>query len=555
MHANQSATLFSGKTQNIINFPIHDYFHSTTIKANECEICQSLANETCVHTFEVFRKGNWYELSLSPITYSSQTNTMLHISRNITLQKDAQVQLEIVDRMYNVLRLTNKAIISSKNKQDLLNAVCKIAVKHGGFAMAWIGMIENKQVIPVSSAGDTAHYLNDIEVRVDNSVFAKGPVGIAANYQKVAYVNNIETDDSFLPWREAAQKHGYRSLAAIPVIQNDICIGVFAIYSSLFDAFDKQVLELLSSLSNDISSITTYIRAEEKRSVAEAKLRPLSQAIEQSKNATIITNLEGIIEYINPYFSELLGYQESEIINKNISIFPRPPISEKEYQECWKTVISGKEWHGEIKNLKKDGRSFWALLSVSPILSKEGDIAQIVWTSKDNTELHKANETIKQLAYFDALTNLPNRRLFQDRCKQAISAAQRHQSKLALLYFDLDNFKHINDSWGHDFGDSLLIHVANTLLSCVRDMDTVTRLGGDEFAVLITEVNDAENIAKITHNILAQLNKKNRIEQRLLSVSTSIGIKKRFKELKAIFSFFFCMVHRHVGTFHQLVNV
>ncbi len=147
-----------------------------------------------------------------------------------------------------------------------------------------------------------------------------------------------------------------------------------------------------------------------------------------------------------------------------------------------------------------------------------------MWTSKDNTELHEAHQTITKLAYYDVLTSLPNRRLFYDRCKQAISLAQRYQQKLAILYFDLDNFKSFNDTWGHSFGDSVLVHTANTLVDCVRDIDTVTRLGGDEFAIVINDIKRNSDLIQIVEKILQQLNKKTMFENKEVSICTSIGI-------------------------------
>ncbi len=329
LHANQSAYHFSEDQQRLVGASVHQIFHNAEFSADDCSICAAIKNNRFYEYQEAKIDSRWYEITLSNISTSPQNNVVLQVSRDISLRKEAKAQLKIVERLYKVLRMTNKAIISSKSKQDLLESVCNIAAEYGGFSMAWIGMIEGNQVVPVSSAGDTHGYLKNIKVRVDDSALARGPVGIAANNQQVAFVNNIETDASFLPWREPAIKCGYRSLAAIPVIKDKESIGVFAIYSNEFDAFDSQVLELLSSLSDDILSITTFIRAEEKRVKAEQKLKQLSRAIEQSKSAIVISNLEGIIEYVNPYFAELMGYSENEILSMNIFDFPRPEVTKK----------------------------------------------------------------------------------------------------------------------------------------------------------------------------------------------------------------------------------
>ncbi len=524
LHANQSARDASNSIEETLGLQVHDVFHSKQFSAHDCPICRSIYQKDPIHYQEISLDDKWYAITITPINYQGQDNVVLHVCRDITLHKETASQYHTANRLYTVLRLTNKAIISSRTKEDLLDSICHIAVKHGGFSMAWIGMIEGNDVVPVSSAGDSNHYLTGINVRVDNSEYARGPVGICGKTGEVAFVNNMELDSTFAPWRRAALACGFHSLAVIPVIQDGKTIGVFAIYSSEVDAFDTQILELLSSLSDDINSVVSYIQAEEKRKIAEAKLKQLHLAIEQSKSAIAISDIKGKIEYINPYYSQLTGYLESEVLSQNIDRFSRALVAEQEVlQQCWRQVLDGHDWNGEVMCLKKDGEPYWALFSVSPIFSGSV-ITHIIWTSKDNTELHEAHETISQLAYYDALTGLPNRRLYHDRFQLAISAAKCHRTRLALLFLDLDNFKGINDSWGHEFGDQLLKHVAITLNDCVRELDTVARLGGDEFCIIINDVEDNADIIHIADNILTMLNKQAEIKGRDINITTSIGI-------------------------------
>lgn len=523
LHANNSAREFGGG-EDIVGKQVHQVFHDPKVTQDDCPVCQQVLNEQFSPAQDIQRKEHWFEITLSNISYYGKGDVLLHVSRDITVVAEAQLNYHTANRLYTVLRLTNKAIISSKTKQDLLDAVCHIAVDHGGFDMAWIGMIEKDTVVPVSSRGDCNNYLNTLVVKMDDSPLSKGPVGIALKSGHVAFVNDIENDPSFKPWRDAALVCGYRSIAAVPVIQQSQCVGVFVIYAGFVDAFDPQTLELLTSLSDDISSVVAFIQAEEKRIAAEKMLKQLSLAIEQSKSAILITDIKGTIEYINPYYTDLTGYTESEVLGKNMAVFPRLPTTQRLLIECREKVLSGEDWHGEVESLTKSGESYWAIQSVSPIVDKKNQITHIVWTAEDNTDLHNAHETISKLAYFDALTGLPNRRLYQDRFSQAISAAKRHRVKLAVFYLDLDNFKVINDSWGHDFGDILLKHVADQLSSAVREMDTVARLGGDEFSIIINDVEDNNDVMHVAAEILTRLNRKTKLGGRELSITTSLGI-------------------------------
>ena len=525
LHANETANRALGDFGVITGRHVHDVFHSPIISQEECPICQSIAqhNPTSYQEIEVYER--WYAITLNPIRYEQKRNVVLHVTRDITQHKVTKTQYLTANRLYTVLRLTNQAIIRSKTKDDLLNSICDIAVKHGGFAMAWIGMVRGDQVIPVSSCGDDHGYLDDIQVKVDDSEYAKGPVGISAKTGQVAYVNNATSDPNFVPWRASALACNYHSLAVIPIMQKRRCIGVFAIYSQQENAFDTQILELLSTLGDDINSALNFIKTEEKRLHAEEKLQQLYLAIEQSKSAMAITNMLGKVEYVNPFFSRLTGFSERQVLSKDIlKFYPCNEDDKHLFQQCWEHVLNGKDWRGEVRCYHKDGHSYWAIISVSPIIDAEDNISRVVWSSKDNTELHLANETISRLAYYDALTALPNRRLFHDRFKQALAAAKRHENKLALMYFDLDNFKIINDSWGHDFGDLFLKHVATSVKSCIREVDTVARLGGDEFCIIINDVKDDMDVMHVADSILKSLNQRTQLQGRDIHVTTSIGI-------------------------------
>ena len=279
-------------------------------------------------------------------------------------------------------------------------------------------------------------------MRVDDSDLAQGPVGRAAKTCQVSYVNDTASDPDFKPWRDAARQRGYGALAAVPLQYNSDVIGIFTLYSEQPHVFDDKMTELLASMGDDISAALFHIDQEQRRREAEAKLRQLSQAVEQSANAIIITNIHSRIEYVNRAFTLLTGYHPDEVLGKKPSILRSDHTPDSVNNEIIDTLTAGKEWYGELLNRKKDGSHYWALQSISAIRDEVGNITHFVSTSEDNTELHEAQETIKQLAFYDPLTNLPNRRLLSDRLEQAIERVQRYPEQvLAVMVFDLDNFK------------------------------------------------------------------------------------------------------------------
>ncbi len=403
-------------------------------------------------------------------------------------------------------------------------------------------------------------------------------------------------------------------------------------------AADGQVA-FLSTIMHDLSG----------RKAREAERRKLTQALEQSANTIVITDRNGVIEYVNPYFYALTGYAPEEIIGNNPNVWQSGETPIQAYEEMWQTILAGKVWRGEVLNRKKNGELFWESSTISPVKDEKGEITHFVGIKQDISSRKEAEEKLRlwqralessvnaitiidanhkdfpyvyvnpaferitgysaeealgrngrflqnqdtdqpelehirravrekrdgkallrnyrkdgslfwnelsispvrneagevthyigiqndvterkqyeeQLAYqsaHDTLTRLPNRNLAQDRLTQGIIFARRTNSQLALLLIDLDNFKVINDSLGHNVGDQLLQIVAQRIADCVRGGDTVARMGGDDFAVILTDISQEEDISRVTHKILAAIAEPAMVETHQLTVTCSIGV-------------------------------
>lgn len=258
--------------------------------------------------------------------------------------------------------------------------------------------------------------------------------------------------------------------------------------------------------------------------VLESQLRIVSLAVEQSASSIIITNNKGLIDYVNPAASEKTGYLLDELKGKNPRMLQSGETSVHEYSDLWKSISTGKTWRGEFHNRKKSGELYWEIASIAPVKQKNGQISHYVAVKEDITDLKEAKQRIDYLANHDALTDLPNRKLAMDRLTAAFTAACCDSKKVAVMFVDLDGFKAVNDSFGHDAGDQLLKETAQRLCSCVRDMDTVSRFGGDEFLIILNNVVDKKAVIAVTERLIDAIAAKYEIETVEVNISASIGI-------------------------------
>ena len=262
----------------------------------------------------------------------------------------------------------------------------------------------------------------------------------------------------------------------------------------------------------------------EKRRRAELWADKLYLAVEQNPAAVFIADLERRIEYVNDSFVETTGYPRHEILGQDSKMLRPPTEDDTPYDAMWDAARQGRKWQGEFQTRRRDGSTFWERVLMSPLKGADGKVMSCVVIKEDITEREEARQRIVQLAYHDALTGLPNRLLLRDRFGRAQALASRMQSRVALMYLDLDRFKMINDSLGHPVGDVLLQDVVARLKTCVREADTISRQGGDEFIILLGDVRDGDAVSRVADKIHQRMAEPFEVKGHLLSTSFSIGV-------------------------------
>lgn len=239
----------------------------------------------------------------------------------------------------------------------------------------------------------------------------------------------------------------------------------------------------------------------------------------------MLVDMDWQVLRVNRSICEMLGYTQDELLSKTFQDITHPEDISSDL-DLVRQMIAGdiNDYRLEKRYLHKDGHIIWMLLSVS-LLKDANKIPQhFIFHIQDITEYKRIQKQISEYAYQDALTNLPNRRLLQDRLKLAVKHAKRYKRRLGLMFLDIDYFKAINDTYGHAFGDELIKAVANRLTESVRSADTVCRLGGDEFVVVVTEVNQTQDITRIAEKIIANARRPITIENTEVTITLSVGV-------------------------------
>lgn len=292
-----------------------------------------------------------------------------------------------------------------------------------------------------------------------------------------------------------------------------------------------EIGKLLSSMENLRSHLLMQREAVERHSAnlqnelqqrqqAETQLSKLSKAVENSAAGIFIANSKGLIEYANPKLLMLIDRELSDVIGQPSSLVLNENISE----ERWEGLHYGHEWRGEFRIARRDGSSFWALVSLAAMFDENHQIINVVGNIADVSQQKESEAVINRLAFYDSLTELPNRRNLIESLPKFLDQAIQSGKMIAVCYLDLDHFKDVNDTLGHAVGDNLLRTAAQRLQSVLRKDDFVARLGGDEFALIISNLDSVDGAAVVAHKIIDRMTSPFKLEGRELTVTASMGI-------------------------------
>jgi diguanylate cyclase (GGDEF)-like protein/PAS domain S-box-containing protein len=435
------------------------------------------------------------------------------IIRDVTERVRAERRL---NAEHAVTRILSESATLNEASQKFLQAIC--ACLEWDLGGIWVvdrkaGVLRCEEIWHIPSL--EAKEFTTVTRQITFSLGVGLPGRILAS-AKPAWIVNVVHDANF-PRAPAAAKEGLHSAFGFPILAGNDVIGVIEFFSHEIRDPDEDLLNMIGAIGSQIGQFI-------KRKEAENQIAQLSKAIEQSPNTVVITDIKGNIEYVNPRGAHLTGYTSEELIGKNPRIFKSSETPPEEYKRLWAVIKSGGEWRGEFRNRKKNGEYYWEYASISSIKDPRGAITHFLAIKEDITERKRFEAHLKHLANNDPLTNLFNRRRFREELEDWVAQMERHESNGALLFIDLDNFKYINDTLGHQKGDEILINFAYLLRARVRETDIIARLGGDEFAIILP-YTDADQSQSIAMQILELARGNLRVNNgRFHSVTASIGV-------------------------------
>ena len=459
------------------------------------------------------RSKEWLWIhSIGDVTEMDSQNKplkMIGIHRDITQSKKVEVDLQ---RGEQVLRLLAEHGSGDSDSNNIFTLIVQQLATSQGVRYALIATIDSKDTTQVNTiavwSGDKI---------IDNFSYSlKGtPCSNVLKSDACFYPSAIQhlfPEDILLENMQA------ESYIGVPLKSNNgHVLGIIALLD------DKPMVERSQTI-NLLNSLSVRASIELERIESSKKLTLSARVFSDTHEGITITDAEMNIIDTNPAFTSITGYSRDDVIGKNPRILSSGKESPEFYQDMWQQINELGHWQGEMWNRKKNGEIYSELITISALKDNDENVVNYVGVFSDITSSKRQQEQLSLMAHYDVLTGLPNRALFTDRFHQSIAHSKRTQSLLAVCFLDLDNFKPVNDNYGHEVGDQLLVEVAKRITASIREEDTVSRQGGDEFAILLNDIDSYTQCQQSIERILLSLAQPYIIDGHPHRITASVGI-------------------------------
>ena len=459
---------------------------------------------------------------------------VMALARDVSQRVKTEESLKRQIRINRALSEVNQAIIRMEDENKLFPMVCEMAVRFGGMSLAYIAENnpETNRLEVRANYGNGADYLNGLVLSSDPGLpEGNGPSGTCFRESRIVLVQNFAEDPMTATWHERARSYGWGSSGTFPVSRGGVPYAIMGVYHPDLEAFDPEIVSLLDEMVRDISFALDNFDRERMRQQAISEVSRSQERFRAYFDGALIGMValspDGHFLEANESFLRMTGYAKNELFARKWEEIKDPEdryVAREDYDRVMRGEIDF--YRKDKRLLRSDGQIIYGHTAVRAVRKSTGEVDYFVINVEDVTEKKKSQEVIWRQANFDMLTGLPNRFMFLDRLKEEIKKSHRGDVSLALLFIDLDRFKEVNDTLGHQMGDKLLIEAALRISSCLRESDTVSRFGGDEFTVILSHVHAADHIEEVAQNVLDRLSFPFVLgeDEESVFISASIGI-------------------------------
>lgn len=446
------------------------------------------------------------------------------LRRIIFEEQESFLKIQKHKNIYELLNHTNKFLSKTLNKDDLYFDISELLGDSKSLTFNFIYDLENRQII-----AENGKYKDIIIKHADKfaDFSQENIISKTIKRESNIVINDFKAENVSVFYNKANELH-INSMATFPIKKFNKVVAVLILYSNELDFFDSEAEILFDKLVLDITNCLEKIDYEDRRMKQDNELKLSSYAFDSSSPMLITDEKNNIIK-VNQAFCQILGYSKEELIGQNPRIFKTAHQDKSLVEDIWNNLKINGTWSGDVYNKKANGDLIALRSTITSIKNDDGKVTNYLAQYMDISEQKDKEKILEYQATHDNLTGLPNRLLLTDRIERAITKTVRHNIFGGLIFIDLDNFKEVNDTLGHDIGDVLLITVAKKLKECVREEDTVSRIGGDEFIVLLDNIGNNIADARRNINFLAQkikdaLNSITHIQGHVNVSTPSIGI-------------------------------
>ncbi len=483
---------------------------------------ESIKNES---NYALFISGIFWLFSILALIVLS-----VILRKLINMEETNINELNEQKKHFTALSYMSENIVYLDNEDDLYTSLCRILVQVSEFNMAWVATVDEKKnlLLPHIANNISLEKLQTINFSIspDHSENIKTP---ERAYLEKNHIIIKNSDDSLAQECLKNFEEGISSIGSFPIYRDGEIMAVLTLYSDNKNIFNLELIDLIEKILKGVSFALSKIEVQKQQLITKEDLRIASYAFD-AQEAMTVTDANANIIKVNRSFTEITGYSASEAVGKNPNILQSSQHDQHFYQNMWQELKERGRWKGEIYNKRKNGDIYPEILSITAIKDKNNIPTHYIAQFLDISSIKNAQKEAEYRAQHDILTGVANRAKLLEETETAFNRGRRSDMQHAFMFLDIDNFKHVNDFYGHKVGDALLVEIASRLKKSIRDGDIVARLGGDEFAVIGLELdnNELTCVKKATlmaENIQKIMSEPIMINSQSFDITFSIGIK------------------------------